>query len=415
MIHICFSLYDKTGHYSKFTGTAILSILENCQVPSQSISIHILHDNTLTEDNRDKFISLVDSFNQLVEFYNVEKLCADKIAQIRELFPEVDKTRFSIGMFYRFFIPHVLPAEIEKVIYCDADIIVNLDITELWQIELSDKPFGAVPNKFYVNDDKASAERNLKAIQLCQDGFVKPEDYFFSGGLLMNLNFMRNAEQTLIDGMKFLNEQNQLQYLDQDLLNYCFSTSYLKLTVKFNRYVMLARPENETVDQKIYHYAGGQCSFTLDLDDPYNRLWWSYFIKTSWFGVDTINIMLKTIKKIELDKKVSNFKTPAGAVNKTRAFVIDEKHVYKIEKDFSVRPEEDVIVIEPNNEESLQLLAELMTAERGKKVFFIGVPDVTFKMKQKGFVEGKDCFNVSSLYFLEWMRSRNSYNLILSM
>ena len=29
MIHICFSLYDKSGSYSKFIGTTMLSIFEN--------------------------------------------------------------------------------------------------------------------------------------------------------------------------------------------------------------------------------------------------------------------------------------------------------------------------------------------------------------------------------------------------
>ena len=33
MIHVCFSLYDKTGQYSKFTGTTMLSMFENCTPP----------------------------------------------------------------------------------------------------------------------------------------------------------------------------------------------------------------------------------------------------------------------------------------------------------------------------------------------------------------------------------------------
>ncbi|MBQ4404635.1 MAG: hypothetical protein II857_09525 [Selenomonadaceae bacterium] len=33
MIHVCFGLYDKTGRYSKFTGTTICSIFENANTP----------------------------------------------------------------------------------------------------------------------------------------------------------------------------------------------------------------------------------------------------------------------------------------------------------------------------------------------------------------------------------------------
>ena len=48
MIDICYGLYDRNGRYSKFVGTSMVSIFENT---SEKITIHILHDNTLTEDN----------------------------------------------------------------------------------------------------------------------------------------------------------------------------------------------------------------------------------------------------------------------------------------------------------------------------------------------------------------------------
>ena len=33
MIHVCFGLHDKDGRYSKFTGTAMTSLFENCNTP----------------------------------------------------------------------------------------------------------------------------------------------------------------------------------------------------------------------------------------------------------------------------------------------------------------------------------------------------------------------------------------------
>lgn len=33
MIHVCFALYDKSGHYSKFLGTTMLSLFENIVPP----------------------------------------------------------------------------------------------------------------------------------------------------------------------------------------------------------------------------------------------------------------------------------------------------------------------------------------------------------------------------------------------
>ncbi|MBQ7629907.1 MAG: hypothetical protein IJS81_06805 [Selenomonadaceae bacterium] len=33
MVHVCFGLHDSDGRYSKFTGTAMLSMFENCSAP----------------------------------------------------------------------------------------------------------------------------------------------------------------------------------------------------------------------------------------------------------------------------------------------------------------------------------------------------------------------------------------------
>ena len=95
----------------------------------------------MTPDNRDKFIQIAERYGQAVQFHNVEELCADKIAEIRKSFLKIDKSRFSIGAFYRLLIPFVLPKTIEKAIYLDGDIIVNMDLNELgkliWKINRS--------------------------------------------------------------------------------------------------------------------------------------------------------------------------------------------------------------------------------------------------------------------------------------
>ena len=413
MIHVCFGLYDKTGHYSKFIGTTMLSIFKNT---NSEVMIHIFHDNTLTDDNRDKLIHIAGQYHQLVKFYNVEELCADKLSVIIEtLPPDTYASHFTVGMFYRFFIAHILPAEIEKAIYLDADIIVNLDINELWQIELEDKPLGAIPNLFQIADEKVSIERTMKRILICKEGFIKPEDYFNSGVLLLNLRFMRNADEILLNGMKFLEEHNQLQFLDQDLLNYCFSTSYLKLPVKFNRFVMLARPENElTTGKMIYHYAGGKVGLGLDMIDPFNRLWWSYFIKTPFFDAETIGRLYAGVQKLHVELKQSMITVSAIMSGKTRAFFTLPHNFKAIKAIFSVRDDEDIILAD--NPESLRKLIYAMKKAEGKKIFFIVLPNFPFNLLiQEGFIPGKDFVN--GLEFLSEAQGLplNSYPFVQAM
>ena len=104
----------------------------------------------MTPDNRDKFSYVAGQYHQRVQFYNVEKLCADKIAKMIELVPEVKTSRVSVGAFFRLLLPQIISSEIKKVIYLDSDIIVNMDMSELWRIELYDKPLAAVPLKYFL-------------------------------------------------------------------------------------------------------------------------------------------------------------------------------------------------------------------------------------------------------------------------
>ena len=136
MIHICFALHDATGGYSKFTGTAMLSIFDNIDTPPHlpSITVHILHDNTLTQDNRNKFSCLADRYNQSVKFYNVEENFKDKISEIENNLSDFFKEHFGIAAIYRILIPQILSTDIDKVIYLDSDVVVNLDITVLYHI-----------------------------------------------------------------------------------------------------------------------------------------------------------------------------------------------------------------------------------------------------------------------------------------
>ena len=182
MINVCFGLHDADGKYSKFVGATMVSIFENSFTPPPipSITVHILHDATLTDDNRDKFSYLAGRYGQSVKFHNVEKLCADEINFLREKLADKLKMRFSVGTFYRLLIKKILGTG--KVIYLDADIIVNLDISELWQQNLQNFPVAAVPEidatQHYMIDNKF----------LLKTGFVKLENYFCAGVMIFNLD-----------------------------------------------------------------------------------------------------------------------------------------------------------------------------------------------------------------------------------
>ena len=408
MIHVCFSLHDKTGRYSKFTGTTILSIFENT---NSEVTAHILHDNTLTAENRDKFIYLAGRYGQLVKFYNVEELCADKISEILNFAPEVKNAYVSIGTFYRLLIPQIIPSDVDKIIYLDSDIIVNLDLKELWQIDLGDKISAAVPEiLLYKTID------NMKHwFPLCAYGIVKAEDYFNAGVLLMDLNLFRNAESAIMQGIRFCAKNPRYQgYHDQDVLNYCFSTKYLKLSDKFNRPAQVVRLEDESPAKKIYHYAGGSfgVGLGLDINDWLNRLWMDYFIKSPWFDTDSMGRLYEGFKKLQTEQKKSEINLSATMSGKTRAFIVFEDELDKLVENFSVKNEEEIFVIKTGT--PLEKIIELMNALHGEKVFFIMLPEFPFNLlTEAGFVQGKDFLNAYD--FFSDIQAKQAYQLIKEM
>ncbi|MBE8949328.1 MAG: hypothetical protein SR3Q1_01820 [Quinella sp. 3Q1] len=380
MIHVCLALCDKTGHYSKFTGTTILSLLENTKEPSLSITVHILHDNTLTAENRDKLAYVVERYDQIVKFYNVEELCPEKIAEIKQLCARVVKMRFTIATFYRLFIHHILAPDIDKIIYFDSDIIANLDIKELWEIDLGENVLGVI------------LRRHQKINPPEGDNY-----YFNAGVLLINVPAFRNEEANLKNTLKLMAEKSPSSANDQELLNYYFEKRTLHLPVKFNRLIKWERRQKATnIYEKIYHcsHADSVLGLGLDMSDLFNRLWMSYFIKTPWFDADSIGRIYSEFKKINNSFSEYTLKISATVSNRVRAFYVEPKKLDAMKKHFLIRDDEEVILAE--NEDSIPKLIESMKASKKKKVFFILTEELMKKkfpfkrLVDEGFVNGKD-------------------------
>ena len=385
MIHVCYGLYDGNGRYSKFTGTSILSLFENTR---EKVTVHILHDNTLTDDNRDKFSYIAGQYNQLIKFYNVEKICADEIAAIKGVITDFIQRNFSIGALFRLLITKIFPEDITKIIYFDSDIIVNLDISELWKIPLEDKAIAAIPE--FANGSKIAAN-----FALCKEGLVNAEDYFNSGVLVINLETLRGRDyQIFQNGIKFICENPKYAWMDQDILNYCFSKNMVKLPSKFNFFVRDSIWRNEfKTENRILHYLSG--SLNLDMRNPFNRLWFGYFKKTQWFNEDVIAHLNEELVKMNNTLKNLALQVSALMSGKVRAFFTDKANLELLKKAFRVREGEEIIPAV--NNKSVQALADSMKASAGKKVYFILISNyylfVRADLINAGFVEGRDFVN----------------------
>ena len=321
------------------------------------------------------------------------------------LFSDDDKNRFNQLMLYKFLIPQVLPPEIDKAIYLEPSIIVNLDVNELWRVELGKKILGVVPALEIGKDIHAQDK-------IVADGFVKPEDYFNSGVMLLNLKLLRGEERKLFDGLKFAAEHKYLVLLDQTVLNYCFALQTVKLPAKFNCFVRWARSKKESVAKKIYYYTG--YALQLDASDEFNRLWLKYFAKTPWFDAAIIGKLFDSFRQIHVRLKKSMSNLSLSLNGKTRAFGVVPAYVDDIKKVFRVRDDEEFITL--NNQTAFQNLIASMRNSRGKKIFFIMAQNFPHAVLTKaGFTFGADFLNAMEFLSEEQGISMNSYPLLYSM
>ncbi len=297
--------------------------------------------------------------------------------------------------FFKLLIPKILPSDIDKCIYLDSDMAVNLDIKELWQVELEDKPLAA------VREMEANAHNyeifDASQKYLLNEHIVEYEDYFNAGVLLMNLNFLRNAEELIMSGVKWRGEHTQCNCFDQDIWNYLFSKKYLRLPVKFDRFICNERSQGTTQLQKaIYHCSGA--TLELIMSDPFNRLWMKYFMRTPWFDANAIGRLYESLvqnyDKIYIAIKNSLPQLSIAMNGKTRAFFLTSKDLDAIKKFFSIQDEEEIIFADTKS--AIPNLVYSMGSAQGKKIFFIFVPNfqyVSEMLQQLDFVPGKDFLN----------------------
>ena len=233
----------------------------------------------------------------------------------------------------------------------------------------------------------------------------------------MNLDYMRNAEEVIMEGVKFCGQYPQCDTLDQDILNYLFSKNYLKLPERFDVFVGMVRQHGQhKIRKAIYHYYGGSrgVGIGMDTNDAFNRLWMDYFLKSPWFDSSAIGRLYKNVRQDQTHMRKIALNLSSTLRDKARAFMVLEKDLNSLVENFSVRNDEEILLIAVGTHVQ-KIIAEINSA-RNEKIFFVMLPDFPFNALTKaGFVPNKDFVN--GLDFLSEVQGvpLNSYPLIQAM
>ncbi len=139
-------------------------------------------------------------------------------------FQSYNYSRWSPVIFYRLIAHRVFP-NLDKILYLDSDTIVNDDLTELYNTDVSDFAMGAVRDMAPIHNDK---NENGVYVRDFAKEYLDDGPYFNSGVLLINLDKMREC------GDAALQVDVPLKYPDQDIINVAFRNKIRMLPLRYN-------------------------------------------------------------------------------------------------------------------------------------------------------------------------------------
>lgn len=350
MIHVVYRLWGGDGFYAKLLATSMLSMFENTK---EKLIVHIMHNERLTPDNRNKFCYIANRYNQQIEFHNVEEISGVSLGRIEEAHPN----KSGVNAYWYTFILHEVFPDLDKLIFLGADTVINLDIGELWEYDLDEScGIAAVP-------EILSGAPPIW-FKLVIEGYVKHENHINSDVLLVNPKFFMKNFERLLEGCRFVYEQGCI-YVEQDVLDYLYSEDILKLPRKFNALVIYLRnnPKN-SIGKEIYHFGGAKPD--LNTDDIYNRLYFEYFLKTPYANVDMFGNLDKAFMK-QYDRFKMEFLHYTNLLAlRERVFLIDKAYLEQIRRILVIK--DDELLIDASDFPATKKFLDTTSELKGKKL-----------------------------------------------
>ncbi|HEY9606723.1 MAG TPA: glycosyltransferase family 8 protein [Allocoleopsis sp.] len=198
----------------------------------------------------------------------------------------------TIVTYYRLLIPQIIPAQFDKVIYLDSDMLVKGDLEELWQIDIGDNYVLA------VQDDNQRFISMSGGLRNYQELGINPDYKYFNAGLLV-INLDKWQRDSIGEKVvKFLQDnKDYVRDHDQDGLNGVLAGQWGELDPRWNqmpRIYSYSSWEDSPYDRELYHallhdpyiihYTTPPKPWQRGCLHPATNLFFQYLDQTAWSG-----------------------------------------------------------------------------------------------------------------------------------
>ena len=386
VIHIGFGLHDKDGHYSVWVGTVMQSIIEHTD---SRICFHILHDETLSNENKRKLKRVAKQKSNSIKLHYVDTSIFDDVKDRLHT--------FTVETMFRLMLPEMLP-NLNKIIYLDADIFVNIDIKELWDIDTSDVCVAGVKDYWVAN-----YAWNPYPVQ---KELVNRDSYINAGVLVLNLNKIRSYCNMKEKTLEYLIENPESNLFDQDALNVVYKNSIKTIDSKWNTFVGVVREQNrDKLNDCLFHFVGN--FLILYSESKIDKEYFKVISRTPWADYEIENQIDRCV--LRLNDRISQYH---NMLPKLSEFGV--KHIFYGEENDKLRKlyelinvtEEDYrVLMHPDNSNDDILFCkdlESLKDEEGPIIIFVLYESDNYtaiqNLEELGFKNGKDFFVVARLF-----------------
>ena len=311
--------FTVNNNYIPYLATAIASIIAN--INDNSFARFYIISNDIVDINKKK----IDKLKIIKDFY-IEYIEVDN-KEIVDKVPEHSSNKVSIETNYRLMIADI-KRNIDKAIFLDADLVVNADITELWNVDIEGY-YAAVVKDAIVGDDKDWWYKKLP--------LEKDFKYINTGVLLINLKKWREDEifnKFMEVSVKY---NDLLKFPDQDIINIalCGHCKYLDGGWNYTPSLYYADTDYKNESEKnakIYHYPINKPwspIYSLSYEETksdYREYFWKYAHMTPFYeDIIYINVLEQVDKKINtiIESLINEKNTLQLKLNEINTKIID--------------------------------------------------------------------------------------------
>lgn len=202
----------------------------------------------------------------------------------------LDRSSFPLNVYMRLFIPYFVPADLDKVLFMDVDMIAQHDISELYDTNMENHILAAVQDPRIVTFDNSwGGVLNYQELGLRGD-----HKYFNAGIYVVNTKKWREADITrkVVDCINA--NRKYANYPDQYGLNILLADQWKELDPRWNNFA-----DHEIADPYVIHFVERKPIFkSYKYSERYQKFFFEYLNQTEWKGFRPKGDMGRYVKKI---------------------------------------------------------------------------------------------------------------------